>query len=177
MKIGIDISQLAFSNTGVANYLQNLVMEMVKNEKHEYILFYSSLRRNVPEEVAKLALRKNVVVKKYKFPPTALHLLFNIVHLTPIEKFVGPVDVFITSDWTEPPVKKAKKGTILYDLIVYKYPQETAEKIVKVQRKKLSHVVKESDFVLCISESTKNDAIKTLHIDEKRLKVIYPGFL
>lgn len=89
MKIGIDISQLAFSNTGVANYLQNLVMEMVKNEKHEYILFYSSLRRNVPEEVAKLALRKNVVVKKYKFPPTALHLLFNIVHLTPIENLLG----------------------------------------------------------------------------------------
>ena len=50
----------------------------------------------------------------------------------PIENFIGPVDIFITSDWTEPPTKKAKKATILYDLIVYKYPDETHKKIVAI---------------------------------------------
>ena len=176
MRIGIDVSQLAYSHTGVANYLLQLLKEMVKDEKNEYILFFSSLRQTPPQEVISLTKLKNVTLKKFRFPPTALHILWNIVHLTPIEKFVGPVDIFITSDWTEPPAKKAKKATILYDLIVYKYPRETADKIIKVQKKKLSWVAKESDIVFCISESTKTDAEEILHIDKLKLKVVYPGF-
>lgn len=176
MKIGIDISQLAFANTGVANYLMNLTSEMVKNDTHEYILFYSSLRKSIPDEIKMLGKYKNVKIKKFRFPPTALHLLFNIVHLTPIEKLIGSVDIFITSDWTEPTVRNAKKMTILYDLIVYKYPQETDRKIIKVQKKKLSWVKRETDMVLCISESTKKDAIEILGIDPSKIHVIYPGF-
>ncbi len=176
MRIGIDISQLAFSKTGVANYLLQLVNEMVKNGQNDYILFFSSLRKTPPEEVMKLTEVKNVTLRKFRIPPTGLHILWNIIHLTPIEKFIGPVDIFITSDWTEPPSKKAKKATILYDLIIYKYPRETAGKIVKVQKKKLSWVAKESDVIFCISESTKKDAEEILHIDRKKLKVIYPGF-
>jgi len=42
MKIGIDISQLAFENTGVSNYLSDLVQNLVKiDTKNEYILFFS----------------------------------------------------------------------------------------------------------------------------------------
>jgi hypothetical protein len=66
-----------------------------------------------------------------------LDVLWNRLHIFPIEWFVGEVDVFITSDWTEPPAKKARKATILYDLIVYKHPEETAGSIVDTQRRKL----------------------------------------
>ena len=70
---------------------------------------------------------------------------------------------------------KAKKATILYDLIVYKYPNETDRKIVETQRRRLSWVKKECDLVFCISESTRRDAVDMLAIDENRLRVIYPG--
>ena len=43
MRIGIDVSQLAYTNTGVANYLQNLVKAIIKSEEHEFVLFYSFL--------------------------------------------------------------------------------------------------------------------------------------
>jgi len=55
-----------------------------------------------------------------------------------VEKFIGNVDIFITSDWTEPPVESAKKATILYDLVAYKYPEETDERIINVHKRKLS---------------------------------------
>jgi hypothetical protein len=106
----------------------------------------------------------------------------------PIEWFIGPVDVFLSSDWTEPPVKQAKKVTILYDFIVYKYPQESHNQtsfnlknlilmpnIVSVQKRKLKWVKKEVQKILCISEATKKDAEELLHIDKSRLAVIYPG--
>lgn len=175
MRIGIDVSQLAYENAGVSNYLESLVTNLIANENNKYVLFYSSLRRGVPRTILEMLKKPNVILKKAKLPPTALHILWNILHTAPIEIFIGDVDIFISSDWTEPPAKKALKATILYDLIVYKYPKETAKKIVKVQRKKLSWVKKESDIVFCISESTKKDAQDILGIKPEKLKVIYPG--
>ena len=40
MKIGIDVSQLAFSKSGVANYLEHLVVNLLKQDtENEYVLF------------------------------------------------------------------------------------------------------------------------------------------
>lgn len=176
MRVGIDISQLAYPNTGVANYLGNLVQAMIEQNKDvEFVLFFSSLRKDLSSKIYDLSLRKNVTIKKFKIPPTVLNIMWNKMHMFPIEWFVGHVDVFITSDWTEPPAKRAKKATILYDLLVYKYPEEMHEKIITTQKKKLQWVTRESDAVLCISESTKKDAQELLGIPEGRLKVIYPG--
>ena len=47
MKIGIDISQIAYQETGVANFLSKLILNLSKVDKeNQYILFYSSLRRS-----------------------------------------------------------------------------------------------------------------------------------
>ncbi|HSX09826.1 MAG TPA: glycosyltransferase [Candidatus Saccharimonadales bacterium] len=176
MKIGIDVSQLAYHNTGVANYLKNLVSSLVKSDReNEYILFFSSLRGSLPDLNFDLKSHPHVSLKQFKFPPTVLDLLWNKLHVLPIENLIGDVDIFITSDWTEPPSKKAKKMTILYDLIVYKHPEETDAKIVETQKRKLAWVKKETAMVLCISDATKKDAVEMLGIEEKNLQVVYPG--
>ena len=167
MKIGIDISQIAYEKTGVANYTKNLVENLIKiDQKNQYILFFSSLRKKPPLYPG---------IRVFKIPPTLLDILWNRLHIIPIEWLIGDVDVFITSDWTEPPTLRAKKVTILYDLIVYKHPEETAKKIVAVQKRKLEWVKKETAKIICISEATKRDAQAVLGIDEKRLTVVYPG--
>lgn len=170
MKIGIDISQIAHEGTGVGKYIKSLVQSLINlDRKNEYILFFSSMRKKVP------IFNKNVQIKSFRLPPVFLDLLWNRLHIFPIEWFIGNVDVFISSDWTQPPTTKAKKVTILYDLIVYKYPEETAQKIISVQRRRLQWVKKECGTILCISESTKKDAIEILGIAEDKLKVVYPG--
>jgi hypothetical protein len=191
MKIGIDVSQLAFENTGVANYLRSLIENLVSLDKqNEYTFFFASLRKEFPiSKFQSLSKNPNVKIKNFKIPPLALDLLWNRLHIMPIENFIGDVDIFITSDWTEPPARKAKKATILYDLIVYKYPSETHNKtefnalkfnispnIVASQKRKLKWVKKESNMIFCISESTKKDAQEILGIEDSRLSVIYPGF-
>ncbi len=173
MKIGIDISQLAYEKTGVANYLKNLLENLLEvDTKNQYVLFFSSLRGVMPELNIK---NENVTIKKFKFPQAFLNIIWNNLHILPIESLIGSVDVFISSDWTEPPVKNASKVTILYDLIVYKYPNETANSIVEVQKKKIAWVKKETERILCISESTKKDAIEILGIDASKLVVINAG--
>ena len=177
MKIGIDISQIAHDRTGVANYVRDLVRNMILNDKeNEYVLFFSSLRKSF--KLSSLGFDskpQNVTIKTFKFPPIFLERLWNKFHHFPIENFIGDVDIFITSDWIEPPTKKAKKVTILYDLVIYKYPEETHSRIVSVQKRKLQWAKKESDVFICISQSTKEDAIKILDIPANKLKVIHPG--
>ncbi len=178
MKIGIDISQTAYTGTGVANYLTKLVEHLIAvDEQNEYILFYSSLRSEFQISNFKFLIsNERVKIKQFKFPPKLLELLWNKLHIMPIETLIGDVDIFITSDWTEPPARKAKKVTVLYDLIVYKYPEETDSGIIKTQKRKLAWVKKESDSILCISEATKKDAVEILEFDEAKLHVVYPGF-
>src|SRR3989344_502926 len=128
MKIGVDISQLAYKDTGVANYLGNLVKNLFTIDKeNEYVLFFSSMRKTIPSFAEASTDKQNsrVQVRTFPFPPMLLNLLWNKLHVFPIEWLIGDVDVFITSDWTEPPTRRAKKATILYDLIIYKYPEET----------------------------------------------------
>ena len=176
MRIGIDISQLAYPNIGVANYLIGLVSSLIKNDSdNEYVLFFSSMRRNLKFEILNFKSNQNVKLKKFKLPPIFLDFLWNRLHIMPIENFIGDVDLFITSDWTEPPTRKAKKATIIYDLIVYKHPEETEQKIISTQKRKLKWVKKESDIVFCISESTKDDVSDILNIPSNKLKVVYPG--
>ncbi|MBI3985209.1 MAG: hypothetical protein HY344_04745 [Candidatus Levybacteria bacterium] len=186
MIIGIDISQLTYKNTGVSNYLKSLLSYLFEiDKKNQYILFYSSLRGKLPELNIE---NPNVSIKKFKIPPTILDIMWNRLHVFPIENFIGNVDIYISSDWTEPPTKHAKKVTILYDLIVYKYPEEShnqtsfnpfrfiiSPNIVSSQKRKLKWVRKETDRILCISEATKKDAIEILGINEKKLEVINVG--
>ena len=181
MKIGIDVSQIVHEGTGVAQYTQNLVESLLKiDKKNEYILFGGSLRKKkvLSGYLAQFENNKNVTVKTFYLPPLFLEFLWNKLHILPVEKLIGKIDVFYSSDWLQPPTK-AKKVTILHDLIVYKYPESFQQKgghnIVVNQKRRLGWVKRECDMIICDSEATKKDAMEILGIVEKRLKVIYPG--
>ena len=178
MRIGIDISQMAYKGTGVAAFIENLLSEMIEHDtQNEYIFFGSSLRNSTEYKVLGIKYKhnKNIKFKIFPIPPSILDILWNKLHIFPIERFIGNVDVFISSDWTQPPVRNAKNVTILYDLVIFKYPQETASKIIETQKRRLKWVKKECDKIICISEATKSDAIDILGIGETRLEVVYPG--
>jgi glycosyltransferase involved in cell wall biosynthesis len=176
MRIGIDISQVAYKKTGVANYLKNLVEGMIAEGKDDdFVLFFSSMRGKIDYSFINGLKSPRVKIKTFKYPPRLLDFLWNKLHIFPIEYFIGDLDVFITSDWTEPPVKNAQKATIIYDMVVYKYPQETAKVIRDVQKRKLKWVKKESDIIFTISESAKLDIVEILKIPAEKIQVIYPG--
>jgi len=175
MKIGIDISQTVYQGTGVARYTHKLVKHLLAiDKKNSYVLFFSSLRRKLPVTNYQLPVT-NYKIKKFKLPLTLLDFLWNKLHICPIENFIGEVDVFLSSDWIQPPSKKAKLVTVVHDLTPWKYPKTLDPKIVKVHKRRMKWVKKECDLIICDSENTKKDIIKILKIKEKKLKVVYPG--
>lgn len=179
MKIGIDISQIVFQGTGVAAYTKSLVEGFSRVGKdNEYILFGSSLRnKKVLKEFSKNFDKKIFKRKYFYLPPKFLEILWNGIHLFPIENLIGEVDVFHSSDWLEPPTKIAKRVTTIHDFAVYKYPETFSQRnghdIVANQKRKLFFVKHCSDLIIAVSETTKKDAIEILKIPEKKIKVIY----
>lgn len=165
MKVGFDISQLAFQG-GVVTYTKNLAEQLAKMSELEIIFFYSSMR--VPYK----GTLKNV--KHFPFPSTALEIIFNKFRQIPIEKFIGQIDVFHSSDWIQPKTN-AKKVTTYHDVVPLKYPQWSHPKIIKVHRRRLELVEKEIDMVIAVSESTKKDLLEISTIPEEKITVIYEG--
>jgi glycosyltransferase involved in cell wall biosynthesis len=165
LKIGMDISQTAHIG-GVAVYTENLAEELSKIKDLEMVYFYSSLRQPFKGGL------KNV--KKFKLPPTLFEMLFNNWRNVPIEKFLGPLDIFHSSDWTEPP-SKARKVTTYHDLVPLLYPEWSHPSIVATHKKRLKLVEKEIDMVICVSQSTMNDLTKVSKIPKEKMVVIYEG--
>ena len=165
MKVGFDISQLAYKG-GVVTYTKNLTEELSKISELEMIFFYSSMRRPYRGAL------KNV--KRFHLPSTALEIIFNKFRKIPIEKFIGSVDIFHSSDWVQPKTN-AKKVTTYHDVVPLKYPQWSHPKVVSVHKRRLELVEKEIDMVIAVSESTKKDLLEISKIPEEKITVIYEG--
>lgn len=177
MKIGIDISQIVYG-TGVSVYTKNLVENLLKiDRKNDYLLFASSLRsrKKIKEFLIELEEYKNFEPKVASIPPTVLELIWNNLHVYPIEKMIGEVDVFHSSDWTQPKISslKTKKVTTIHDMVPYIFSSSLPKKIVNNQKKRLNLVKKEVDLVIADSETTKEDIMKFLEIPESQIKTVY----
>ncbi|MFH1841119.1 MAG: glycosyltransferase family 1 protein [Candidatus Shapirobacteria bacterium] len=169
MKIGIDVSQLAYPGTGVATYTQNLVENLLRLDKeNEYTLFFSSLRKKPPII--------NSFLKRFVLPPKALEILWNQWHFFKIDNLIGQIDVLHTSDWLEPP-SNAVKITTVHDLAIYRYSESFQARgghdIVANQKRKLAWVKKETALIIADSQATKKDLVEILGIDPKRIRVVY----
>ncbi len=175
MKIGIDISQIVYEGTGVARFNYGLVEAILNyDQENHWVFFFSSLRRRLPLDLEKRITSKKHQLVKLKIPASLLSNLWNNLHFVTIDSFVGELDWFITSDWTEPP-SKLRKATIVHDLTYLRYPQ-TVDKVIKVtQQKRLSWVKKESKLIFADSQATKHDLTSYLKVEEAKIVVNYPG--
>lgn len=180
MIIGIDISQIVYKGTGVANYVMALVKHLVAaDSEHQFVLVGSSLRQR--QRFIDFVASLDVDVKKVRlvvlpFPPTFLEFLWNRLKMLPIENFTGRLDIFWSSDWTQPPLRSAIGVTTIHDLTPLKFPETFLPELVAVHKRKLAHSKRICQQFFCDSEATKRDAITLLHIPNEQLSVVYPGY-
>ncbi len=178
MKIAIDISQLVYEGTGVANYTNQLVRNIVaQDHDNEYLLFGMSLRKNkylLDYFKSIESVNTNVVCKFISLPQSVGNFLWNKLHIFNLDSIIGKVDIFYSSDWIQPPIN-AKKITTVHDLVIYKYPETSHPDIVNTQKRRLYWVKKECDLVISDSEASKKDMVDILRFDPNKVEVIYPG--
>lgn len=170
MKIGIDISSLIYE-TGVSTYTKNLVDSLLAIDKqNKYILFGGSLRRLSELKEKAANLKGSCQMKLFYYPPLIADLVWNRLHILPVEVFTGKVDIFHTSDWSQPPSKAPKVSTV-HDLTPILYPRLTNSKVIATHKRALKWMKKEVRTVIAPSKATKSDLV-ALGFNEKNIAVI-----
>lgn len=179
MKIAIDISQICYQGSGVARYVEQLIQHLIKNDNNnQYLLYGNSMRQKkiLLDFINKMKkINRNIEYKVITMPQTLADILWNKLHILPIENLIGKVDLFHASDWVEPPVKKALKVTTIHDLLVFKYPSYFTQEIIDTQKRRISWVLTESDMVIVDSHTTKKDLIELFDFPQEKIRVVYPG--
>lgn len=177
MRIGIDISQIVYEGTGVGTYVRNIVAALVTlDKKNEYVLFGASFRqKDAFQKFYDTLPHDRVRLITVSIPPTLLDILWNRLHILPVEKMTGPLDIFWSSDWTQPPLTRAKGITTIHDLSTMLFPGEMDATIRETHARRAKRVQEECSMILCDSEATKKDVVRLLAIPEKKLRVVYPG--
>jgi len=164
VKIAIDISQIVYG-TGVSTYTENLVKSILKiDSEDDYTLFAGAFRRRGD------ILQAFPGAHVFPIPPVLADIIWNKFHVLPIEKLIGDIDVFHTSDWTEPP-SSAFKVTTVHDLYPLKFPKMVHPKILEAHKRKLSWVMQESKKIIVPSNSTMAD-LTDLGVDANIIRVI-----
>ncbi len=180
MVIGIDVTQMAYPGSGVANYTYNLVKNLLLlDKKNIYKLFYSSFRKT-QETKEKLNEFKRLGARVFifPFPPRTFHFLWMKHHLLPVEWLIGKVDFFHSSDFLRPPLLRGTKGiTTIHDLTWKIYPQFHTQDIIKAHERKLKKTIEYKDVIIVDSENTKKDLLRYYPQikNNNKLYVIYPG--
>ncbi len=172
MKVAIDLSPIIYG-TGVSHYRYNLVKNLLKIDSNDkYILYGGSFRRldELKVKIQEISNHKSVI-KVFPVPPRLANIIWNKLHILPIEKLIGGCDLIHTSDWSEPP-SKINKITTIHDLVPVVLPRFTPKIIVETHKERLKWVQKESRKIIVPSEATKIDMIK-LGFDENKIVVVY----
>src|SRR3989344_5042371 len=170
MKIAIDFSSIIYG-TGVSVYTRNLIRSLLKLDKiNQYLLFAGSLRRQKELKEFLNTLRgENLQGRVFPIPPSLADILWNKIHILSVEQLIGNINVFHSSDWTQPP-SAAFKVTTIHDLVPIKYPNMSDPKIVSAHTRRLYWVKREVDRVIVHSQATKDDLVR-LGINNQRIGV------
>ena len=178
MKIGIDIRPLqARHYGGISEYINNLLPELFKaGAKHQFALFTSSFREPF-FNYSELLKHKNVEVKSYKIPNKILFFSSRFFHLPKVDRLLGGIDVLFCPHFFPISVsKKCKKITTFHDISFDIFPeffnlkQRLWHKLVSPKRQ-----AKNSDIIISVSHSTKQDLIKYYKLSADKIRIVYSG--
>ncbi len=178
LHIGIDISQVAYAGTGVARFTHGLIEALLEDKSgHKYTFFFSGLNRRLDPEILKKIKQSGQSYIRWYLPPRALAWLWNERGMQSIgTPLPGQYDVWISSDWTQPPPQIAhKKVTVLHDMVYALYPDTVDPLILNTQTNRLERVATECDLIISDSKSTQRDFVQKFPSFAGQLMTLYPG--
>lgn len=175
MRIAIDYTPAVRQTAGIGRLTRHLVCELVRlDDSHTYRLLIAGA---IPPEIACASnWPAHVGLHSTRISERLLTILWHRLRVPwPVERFVGPCDVFHSTDFVLPPVSRARTLLTVHDLTFLRYPECAHPKL----RVYLSEVVPRSlaraDRVLADSYATKVDLVELLGVDPDRISVVYGG--
>jgi len=177
-KIGIDIRTLMDKHySGVSEYTFHLVNEFLRlDQNNDYLLYYNSgrdLAGRLPSFTA-----RNVRVVGTRYPNKIFNYILQKMFRYPqIDRVIGGTDVFWSPHINFLSLSKStRKFLTIHDLSFLRYPEffnrrkNFWHRLINVRK-----MVAGFDYLIAVSENTKQDIIELLKIAPEKISVIYSG--
>jgi glycosyltransferase involved in cell wall biosynthesis len=175
VRIVVDVTPLSRPRTGIGNYIRAMVAGLAEasGDAHELVAFGPSGprgRRRIREALAGLLV-------ELRLPPLP-HVgrtAWSRAGRVPVERVVGPLDVFHFSDWMYPPQRAGVRATTVHDLVPLRFPEWVEPETLRLHGRKYEHAARTCDRVFVNSAFTGNEVVELLEVPEERVVVAYPG--
>lgn len=181
MKIGIDISLLCISQTGIGQYRYNLVNALIRERpEDEFYLYGFNYRLN--EKIDELEFvnssghrhGRNWKIDLKRFPNRAASLWWNYFRGPKLESVVEECDCYHLSETGFQPSAKSVVATI-HDLTIEKFPELHLKENRLFSEQRHRRLAESDAKIIAVSENTKNDFVEFYGVDPGRIEVVYHG--
>ncbi len=174
MKIAIDLRSLQNGQfTGVENYTLNLLEHLLPMDKqNSYTLFYNAFKEAQLPDLN--FVNSKLVKKRWSNKILNLALKFKLVSM---EKLAGDFDCLFMPNLNQFNISpKAKLAITVHDLSPVVTPEFYDAKR-RLWHKFLNYqkAFNRANVIFAVSEYTKTDLVRLFKVDEKKIKVVYPG--
>ena len=190
LKILIDATPISPKPSGVGFYVASLIQALSilqSQEDFQLGIAYQPRLKNWLRGEGEFPDYLKLYPELYFLPlPIRLSnlILDNFPSLLPFyfERHLDSPNIVHGTNYNVYPYKKSIKIMSLYDISFIKYPQYT-NSVVKTYAKRVKHCLQWTDLIITISESSKNDIIKYLHVTPDHIYVTplasryYPNYL
>ncbi|MBI1896962.1 MAG: glycosyltransferase family 4 protein [Acidobacteria bacterium] len=170
MHVQIDATSLLLRSAGVKNYTYYWLNALRQAGSHHRFSAFPALG-----ELGALRHESSVVGPWATLPRIALLHFANIRFNPAMEFLTAGVDVFHASNQVRNPPRRKLLSATLFDMTCTLMPGKHTRANVRAERNFAERVLKRAAGVISISENTKNDAVKLIGLDPRRIAVIYPG--
>ncbi|MBI4093323.1 MAG: glycosyltransferase family 4 protein [Candidatus Kerfeldbacteria bacterium] len=180
MRIGIDCRTILNpgrgEQAGIGHYTYYLVKSLLKlDRKNEYVLFFDS---RMDRDKAQEFEQSKVKVKFFPFSQYRRFLPVGYSHLL-ITGFLmrERLDLFHAPATSLPLTYRGKAVVTVHDLAIYKHPKLFPGHQFLSTRLVVPRSIKRAKRIIAVSEATKRDVRQLFRVAEKRIQVIYEGFV
>lgn len=169
-KISLELQWAVGKKTGVGWYIYNIVKELSKSDKNDYIAEFINFmgRHNVKSQIdydIKIKQNKLLTYTMYNFLTKKMNISHNLILGT-------KSDIYHFFNFTIPKNIKGKVIVTIYDTVFISAPETMGN---RKELEEYKYGAQKSDLIITISESAKNDIIENLGVSEDKIEIVHPG--
>ena len=172
MKIGIDISETTGERTGIGYYSTHLVEALADIDKDNRYTLYPVFYDNFPPTYrsARCPEQANFALFAKMLPPKLLTYLW---HRSKLEKetLFGHQDILHSTTFSAPKLSRGALVVTIYDLSFWTHPECHRKGNIEYCAKRCCLAARNAKALIAISEATKRDIIRFLHVPEEKVVV------
>lgn len=169
MRIGLDVTPLTPTRTGVGQYVYYLMRHLMR-QAPEAAFFGLSTGRTA---AAVDTLPPMTGYRHLAIPTRLMYRAWDHTGKPRVDRLLGGLDVYHATNYHVPPVVSAKRVVTFHDLAFLRDPAWGSPKIAKAFARGARRYAQEADAIIACSDATRRDLQTLLDIPPGKITVVY----